>query len=238
MRLWRFDMPVVVGVIVIATFLISIVAAIGGRSGLPLAAWGVLLPDAVFHGQVWRLVTWQLFELEPFGLIFSCLLIYWFGRDLCHAWGPKKFLAVYFGFTATVGILICLIGRFLWPEVYGGLFLGTWPIATALTIAWASLYPDREILFMFVMRANGKVLIALTIGGTLLWAAFGGVVAMLPTLLSELLMLLYVGQLRRWWLKMRLTRLEQQKKRYVNNVIRLDRDEARKNDDDKPRYLN
>jgi hypothetical protein len=238
MRLWRFDMPLVVGLIVITTFLTSIIAAIAGRNGLPLAAYGVLMPEAVFRGQVWRLVTWQLFELEPIGLLFSVMLIYWFGRDLCHAWGPRKFLGVYFGFTAAVGILICLIGRFLWSEVYAGFYLGTWPIAEALTIAWATLYPDREILFMFVLRANGKILIALTLAGTALWAAFAGFAAMLPHFLAEALMLIYVGQLRRWWLKLRLTRLQQQKKRYVDNVIRLDRAEERRDDDDKPRFLN
>ena len=78
---------------------------------------------------------------------------------------------------------------------------------------------------MFVLRANGKILIALTIGGTVLWAAFTGVPAMLPHFLAEGLMLIYMGQPRRWWLKLRLTRLQQQKKKYVNNVIRLDRDE-------------
>jgi membrane associated rhomboid family serine protease len=240
MRLWRFDMPFVVGLLVVGTFVLSILAAILGRNGLPIAAYGLLAPKLVWQGQVWRLVTWQFFELEPIGLIFSCALLYWFGRDLCGAWGWRKFLGVYFGFVAAIGVLVCLIGRFLWADIYDGVYFGAWPIAEALTIAWASLFPDREILFFFVIRANGKILIALTIGATLLWAAFSGVAVMLPHFLAEGLMLIYMGQLRRFYLKWRLTRLESQKKKYVANVIRLDRAERRDDEDDpdKPKYMN
>jgi membrane associated rhomboid family serine protease len=237
MRLWRFDMPFVVGLLVVATFLLSVTAAILGRNGVPLGEYGLLIPPLVFRGQVWRLVTWQFFELEPIGLIFSCALLYWFGRDLCGAWGWKKFLAVYFGFVAVIGLIVCLIGKFLWHEVWAIPYFGTWPIAEALTIAWASLFPDREILFFFVLRANGKILIALTIGATLLWAAFTGVAVMLPHFLAEGLMLIYMGQLRRFYLKWKLNRLQNQKKKYVANVIRLDRDEN-KDEPKGPRFLN
>jgi len=241
MRLWRFEMPFVVGAIVVATFLLSVLGAILGRNGFPLAAYGVLLPKLVWSGRVWRLVTWQFFEMEPIGLIFSCALLYWFGKDLCNAWGWRKFLAVYFGFVALVGAVVCLIGRFLWPDVLGSVYLGAWPIAEALTIAWASLFPDREILFFFVIRANGKVLIALTVGATALWAAFAGLVAMLPHFLAEGMMLIYMGQARRFYLRWKLNRLQNQKKRYVDNVIRMDREESRresKDDPKGPRYLN
>jgi membrane associated rhomboid family serine protease len=238
MRLWRFEMPFVVGLLVVTTFVLSLAAAILGRNGIPIANWGILLPPLVFQGQVWRLFTWQFFEFEPIGLIFSCALLYWFGRDLCGVWGPRKLLAVYFGFAAIVGGIVCLIGRFLWAEAYEGFYFGTWPIAEALTIAWASLFPDREILFFFVLRANGKVLIALTVAATTLWAAFAGLAHMLPHFLAEAMMLIYVGQARRWFLKARLSRLERQKKKYVDNVIRLDREEEEGRGPKPPRYLN
>src|SRR5207253_3309647 len=80
MRLWRFEMPFVVGLLVVATFLLSVTAAILGRNGIPLGGYGLLVPPLVWSGQVWRLITWQFFELEPIGLIFSCALLYWFGR--------------------------------------------------------------------------------------------------------------------------------------------------------------
>jgi membrane associated rhomboid family serine protease len=238
-RLGQFELPLVVGVLVILTFVLSVTAAILGRTGVPLASYGLLVPPLVWQGQVWRLVTWQFFELEPIGLIFSCALLYWFGRDLCESWGARKFLAVYFGFVALIGALVCLIGRFLWSDVWAEVYFGTWPIAEALTIAWASLFPDRQILFFFAIRAQGKVLIALTIGATALWAAFAGFSRMVPHFLAELMMLVYVGQLRRLYLTWRLSRLQQQKKRYVANVIRLDREEDRGDGPpDKPRFLN
>lgn len=234
--------PRVVGALIAVTFVLSVLSAILGRNGVPggLARWGVLLPEAVFHGQVWRLATWQFFEFDPIGLLFACLMLYWFGRDLCDRWGPARFLGIYFGFSAVVGLLVCVIGRFLWSDVYQGVYAGTWPVAEAMTIAWALAYPDREIYLFFLVRAGGKILIALTIGLTLLWAAFVGLPAMLPHFLAELLMLVYMGELRRFYLRWKLGRLQAQKKRYVDNVIRVDFEEQRKGPPDgkPPRWLN
>jgi membrane associated rhomboid family serine protease len=241
MQMWRFNMPFVVGVLVILTFVLSLAAAILGRNGVPIAKYGVLLPPEVWQGQIWRLVTWQFFEFDPIGLIFSCAMLYWFGRDLCDRWGARKFLAIYFGFSALIGVIICLVGRFAWDEVYANLYFGTWPIAEALTIAWALTFPDREILFFFILRAQGKVLVYLTIGLTALYAAFAGLAHMLPHFLAEFMMLAYLGQLRRWYLTWKMKRLQNAKKRYVNNVIRLDREEAQRDSSDEtkpPKWLN
>src|SRR5688572_3336947 len=43
----------------------------------------------VWSAQVWRLVTWSLLELNPLGLIFELLMVYFFSPDLIARWGVR-----------------------------------------------------------------------------------------------------------------------------------------------------
>jgi membrane associated rhomboid family serine protease len=215
----------VIGALIAITLVTSLVGVIGERNGLPLVRLGILSPERVLHGEVWRLVTWVFFELHPYSLIFACLMLYWFGRDLAHKWRPVRFLAVYFGFAAGVALATCLIGRFLWEEAYLSAYAGSWPIQEALIIAWALAFPDRQINLYLVVPVGGRALIWITIGGTVLFAALSdGFASFLPHFIAEGVMLGYMGQLRRVWLKWRLSRLQSQAKRYVANVERDDDD--------------
>jgi membrane associated rhomboid family serine protease len=224
-RVWRVNVPAPVVILIVLTALASIVGAVGSRHGFPLLYHGVLLGNAVFPSGPWRLVTWVFFEIDAFPLVFACLTLYWFGSDLCRTWGARKFLAVYFGFTIAVALLTLLIGRFLWPAVYLVPYLGTWPITSALVIAWAILHPEREIRIYFVLPVGGRALIAITIGFTVLLALFHGLEGYVPYFLAEGLMLVYLGALRRAYLRWKMRRLERIRRRYVAAVALGDREE-------------
>src|SRR5256885_1878791 len=76
----------------------SVTAALGSRHGpLPLFELGSLVVDRVFSGEIWRVVTWSVLEPSPISLLFACLFLYWFGRDLAGVWGSRRFLNVYVG---------------------------------------------------------------------------------------------------------------------------------------------
>src|SRR6185436_8724875 len=94
-----------------------------------------LVPALVFQGQLWRLATWPLFALEPITLIFGCLALMWVGRDLCQAWGPGRFLTVYFGLSFLTGVLICLLAL-VWPRL-GIAVASAWVPIDGLMVAWA-----------------------------------------------------------------------------------------------------
>ena len=85
--------PAPIALLIAATFLMSI----AGAQVPGLVAVGALFPDQVLAGQVWRLVTWVLFEQSPLGLIFAGLALFWFGGELVRIWGPGGFLLRYFG---------------------------------------------------------------------------------------------------------------------------------------------
>jgi membrane associated rhomboid family serine protease len=182
--------PAVIGVLVGLTLGITILGAVGERNGFPLFAWTALVPQLA--AQAWRLVTWVFIQPEPLSLIFACLGLWWFGRDLLSVWGPRRFLAVFFGVAAGAGALTCLLALGV-PSLRLVPFYGTWGILDALIIAWASVFPGRDLLLYFVLPLRGRTLVYATIGGTVLVALLHGITAYIPYFLAEALMLAYLG---------------------------------------------
>jgi membrane associated rhomboid family serine protease len=195
--------PRVVGVLIGLTLALSILGALGGRESVVRSA-GVLVPALVWSGQVWRLITWMFFESEPISLLFSCLMLWWFGRDLIQAWGSKGFLGRYLAFTAVPAALTVLLSL-VWTGLGLAVFAGQWAITGALVIAWATLFPSRQLLLYFVFPLGGRNLVYITFGTTILFALFYGPGGFVPHLLAEGLMLVYLRgvSLQRLWLEVR-----------------------------------
>jgi membrane associated rhomboid family serine protease len=181
--------PTVLAVLIGLTLAITILGAVGHRNGFPLFAWTMLVPALAV--QVWRLVTWVFIQPEALSLIFACLGLWWFGRDLLSIWGPRRFLAVFFGIAAGAGALTCALAAAV-PQLRGVPFYGTWGILDALIIAWATAFPGRDLLLYFVLPLRGRTLVYATIGGTVLLALLNGVTAYIPYFFAEALMLAWL----------------------------------------------
>jgi membrane associated rhomboid family serine protease len=192
-----------------STFLDRRIHVLGGSLPMPVAlligailvssilsAWvrgwlegGALVPTFIIRGEAWRLVTWAFFETNPLGLIFAALALFWFGSDLVRLWGPGRFLATYLGLAAAAGGVTCLLALPL-RQLMGLMFVGAWPIISALIIAWAIAFPTRSIFVYFVLPLQGRNLIYATLGGTLLFALLSGsIVSYVPHFVAELLAL-------------------------------------------------
>lgn len=181
--------PAPIALLIAATLLTSIAGATAVRNGFGgILEGGVLVPQAVGYGQLWRLVTWCLFELEPINLVFGALGLFWFGGELVRIWGPGRFLLAYFGLAAATGVATCLVALAL-PALRTSFFLGMWPVVTALIIAWATYFPSRDVFVYFVLPLRGQNLIYATLGGTLLFALLGGFARFVPHFAAQVLML-------------------------------------------------
>jgi membrane associated rhomboid family serine protease len=197
----RLRIPPVVAALIAVTAVVSIAAALGSRNGAPgLATGGLLWVPAVWHGEVWRLVTWVLFETDPLALLFACLTLYWVGSDLARMWGPRRFVGFYFGVAAVAGALTALLGL-VWSPVAAIPQGGSWAVLDALVIAWGLRYADREIRLWGVVRLTGRQIVWLTIGVTVLYALFRGLAAYVPNFFAELMVLGWMGP----WLRRRAT---------------------------------
>ncbi len=230
-RFWRFEMSLPVAVLIGLTLIASIVGAWGLHNNFPLAEWCGFVPSEVWHGELWRLVTWVFFEImHPWNLVMGILCLYWFGRDLADDWGAGRFILFYLGLAAASAAVTCLVGRFLWHDVENIPHYGSWAVIDALVIAWATRYPTREIRLYFLFPIAGRALVLITLLGTVLFALYFGFALFIPHFAAEAIVLASALRPRRWWLRFRQSRLKSQMRRYVNNVRRIDGSDA----DDSP----
>ena len=222
--------PPTVGGLISAIVLASLIGALGRGYGLVSAA--ALVPGEVWSGQVWRLVTWVFFEGDPLSLLFGGLTLYWFGRDLCFAWGARRFLVTFFGIAIASAVVTCVLGRF-WPVLLGTVWTGSWAVISALIVAWAMIFPERQILFMMALPISGRALLWLTLGGTLLYAVFGSLHYYVPHLAAQGLMIAYARgwSLRGLWQSMRIKSYERRARRRASHLKVVKKE-------DPPRWMN
>ena len=197
------------------------------RMGIPILRLSVLVPERVWAGEVWRLVTWAPIELNPLGLLFGCLFLYFIGPDLVRRWGTQMFFARFFGGAAIVGAIVCLAARFLWLDLGRFPYVGLWPMLEAMVIAWAALFPDRQILLFFALPVAGRNLIGMTIAITVVMAALGGFSAFVPHFVAEAMALLYMDVIpvRSSVARARLAWFQRGYKRRTAKFTRIDRDD-------------
>jgi membrane associated rhomboid family serine protease len=193
----------------------------------------VLVPDLVLHGEVWRLLTWPLVQPGALGLIFACLFLWFMGPDLVYAWGPVGYLLRYVALAAATGVVTCLLAL-VFPSLRGVPFvLGAWSVVDAFIVAWALMFPHRQVYQFFVLPMSGKNLVYFTVGANVLFALLSGAdrVLFLPCFIAMGLMLahLYFPSWRRLIGKLATGPSMPKRPRHLRPV-----DAER---DDKPRWL-
>jgi membrane associated rhomboid family serine protease len=197
LRLGPLGMPLVVALVMGAITLISVAAAVDMGGGWPgLLYGGVLVVRQAWRGQLWRVVTWALFEMSPVALVLGWLALYWVGRDLVRRWGARRFLWVCLGLAAGAGVVTCLVGR-VWSNVRGVVYAGPWPVLGALVLSWALLFPTTQIRLFGLVSVAGRHMVFVVLGGTLLYALSRGIADLVPHFAAELIVLLWLLALPR-----------------------------------------
>jgi hypothetical protein len=148
----------------------------------------MLSPYHILHGQIWRLITWVFMPTDTnlVYLLIMALFYYQLGTTLERTWGTFRFNVYIFG-----GMLFTVIGAFL---LYGIMYLMNGGVTTemlligtsfstsyinmSIFLAFACMYPDMQVLLMFIIPIKMKwmaavygVLIALSFFETG-WAGF------------------------------------------------------------------
>lgn len=125
----------------------------------------VMHPALVRAGQVWRLFTWLFIppSSSPIFIIFAILFYLWIGNSLEAHWGSFK-LNVYYllGFLGSVAASYAF-GIAMTPEY----------LHASLFFAFATLFPDTEILLFAIVPVRAKWLALITAAG-LAFVAFKG----------------------------------------------------------------
>lgn len=140
-----------------------------------LTAYLTLDPyQILFHGQIWRLVTWILLPpstMNIFTLAIMMLFYYSIGTSLERTWGTYRYNVYLFG-----GMLFTIIGSFLamglcyllygsqlgmgaMAEVFfrqGSLMFSTYYINMSIFLAYAATFPEAQVLLMFIIPIKVK----------------------------------------------------------------------------------
>lgn len=150
-----------------------------GFLGLPVSEYLVLGRDAVFHGEVWRLITFIVVpphNQNVFFVIISLYFYYFIGSSLENAWGSSKFTLFYiFG---VVGAIIAAMLTGYGDNTYLNL---------SMFLAFAALAPNHQILLFFILPVKVKYLAYFSLallGISFIFSGWSGKAAILLSFLN------------------------------------------------------
>lgn len=137
-----------------------------------------LNPAAVMHGEIWRIFTFLFVPpgMQPLWMFFWLYLLYMYANALEQAWGDFQFNLFY-----GIGALAVVAASFFLGEGLSNAFLNA-----SLFLAFATLFPDFELLIFFILPVKVKwlaILLAAGMGWSFLtgdiferWAVAAGLV--------------------------------------------------------------
>lgn len=124
-----------------------------------------LNPERIFHGQVWRIVTWVLVPRNNLDIFTVIMLFFYFsiGVSLEKAWGDFRYNAYIFsGLILT--IIAAIVSYFIYmpffPDVIVGQAIGTffspYYICMSILLAYAATFPEAVVLLFFIIPLKMK----------------------------------------------------------------------------------
>ena len=123
----------------------------------------VLSADALRHGYVWQLLTFQFLHANTLHLVFNLLGIWWFGKFVEERLGKWHFFKLYFLSGVAGGLLQCLL-MWAFPLHFGARVVGASAGVCGLIAAFAIIEPHATILAYFVIPLRARSLLYIEAG--------------------------------------------------------------------------
>ena len=149
-------------------------------------AYLTFVPAYIFRGQVWRLITFIFVPMSfsPLNFVLATVFAYFMGVRLEGAWGAARF-TIYYGLGVLLNILVGLLLPVINPMYLNTVTANMSYLHLAMFFAYATLYPDLQVLFMFLIPIRIKWLAlldaALFVYGILSYLSYGRfAMALLP----------------------------------------------------------
>lgn len=142
------NMPVAIRTIILVNAAVFVIQALGGETlnSFAVAYLGFDPSFPTVFTQPWRLVTYTFLHAGFFHFLFNMLWLWWMGKSVEQAVGPRNFTAIYFG----AGILGALLDSLLAIAFGSAMVIGASGAVTGILVAFAMLYPRAPImLFLF-----------------------------------------------------------------------------------------
>ena len=133
------------------------------RPSLSLITWRSPRLQVIQNNAWWQLVTYMFIHSGYLHIGFNMLALYMFGVPIERSMGSREFLLYYFVTGIGAGLATLVVNLF---AGMGGIpVIGASGAIFAVMLAFAALYPDARILFLFFipMRAPTAVLVSVGI---------------------------------------------------------------------------
>lgn len=173
-----YSLPVAIRVIITITVVVFLVQALGGMifgRGFSqfIIGWFAFIPDILITvTQPWRLVTYLFLHAGIWHILFNMLWLWWMGRAVEEALGPRTFCAIYFGAGIGGALLDVILAQFLGI----GPIIGASGAVFGVMVAFATLYPNMPIRLILLPPIKAKYVVGALIAlNLLLLNASGGV---------------------------------------------------------------
>ncbi len=170
-------MPVAIRTIIAINAVFFIVQTLGGSV---VNSW--LIPSLgfdpsfpTFITQPWRLVTYSFLHSGFLHFLFNMLWLWWMGRSVEEATGPRSFTVVYFG----AAILGALLDAGIAQLVGGALVIGASGAVTGVLVAFAMLFPRTPIMLFLLPPIEARFFVVGWIAIDILFLGSGDNVARL-----------------------------------------------------------
>ncbi|MBP6715969.1 MAG: rhomboid family intramembrane serine protease [Acidobacteria bacterium] len=119
-----------------------------------------LVPELLLtKGWLWQLATYAFVHADITHVLFNMLIVWMFGVELERRWGSVAFTKFYF--VCAIGAAFTVLGVSLLPfddahRMYVASTIGASGACYGLLMAWALLFPTREILLFFVFPVQAR----------------------------------------------------------------------------------
>jgi membrane associated rhomboid family serine protease len=177
----------------VAIYILQLLFVDSTLAGKPILLWFNLSPsDVLPRGEIWQLVTYMFLHASITHILFNMLTLWMFGAAVEQTWGTRRFLQFYF--ICGIGAGICVV---LANLVFGTdqRTIGASGAIYGVLLAFGMLFPETEILLMFLFPIKAKY--AVMIFGAIAFLGSlqgGGTVSNLAHLGGMLVGYLYIRQ--------------------------------------------
>ena len=147
----NFGIPNLMRYIVIANVVFWLLGAVNR----PLMSYLLFSPALILRGQIWRLISFVFIPPSTGLLAFIAFYFYyWIGTTLENQWGIGQFTIYFF----TGVILTILYGFGIYFITGKSVLLSSTYIYLSMFFSFAALFPDMQVLFLFIIPVKMKYL--------------------------------------------------------------------------------
>jgi membrane associated rhomboid family serine protease len=150
-----------------------------------LALFG-LAAGTFLKGFIWQIFTYPFISRGLLEVVFNCIMMWFIGSELENIWGRKRYVYFLLFSWLGAGFIYLLVSALFFSSgpVYFLPLTGLAGATSALCLAYAILFPNREFTFMLLFPMKAKyfcgILIAMSLyqgffssSGALAWGHLG-----------------------------------------------------------------